>query len=403
MMKKSLLFCLFFTFLMHIPAYAKELTTGPWRFEVRAAYGAIPFIIEINQTKDTYSGILRNGKESIELNDIKVSSKKIEIPLQTYEMSLEMTPSSKGMMEGFLIRHNKNPIVRTPAIAIHGESERFPEDKRKPEIDLTGKWSITLNDEDMKQEHKGVMIFEQKGNVLHGSILTPTGDYRYMEGFVSGKEFEAASFDGVYNYLVKGEVKDGKLKARILSSYRTMIEGKRDPKASLPDAYKQTTVHSKALKFEFPDLKGNKVSLNDPTFKNKPVIIQFFGSWCPNCLDEMNFLIPWYNQNNKRGIEIIALAFERSLGHREARAQLLKTQKKKNIPYTLLLAGSTAMEKPAEKIPGIKNFISFPTTVFLNKKHEVVKVHAGFTGPSTGEFYEKWKDEFNQTVDDLLK
>ena len=73
------------------------------------------------------------------------------------------------------------------------------------------------------------------------------------------------------------------------------------------------------------------------------------------------------------------------------------------IPYTVLIAGSTSQDKPADKIPGIKNFISFPTTVFLNKKHEVVKVHAGFTGPSTGEFYQKWKTEFNQTVDELLK
>jgi hypothetical protein len=47
--------------------------------------------------------------------------------------------------------------------------------------------------------------------------------------------------------------------------------------------------------------------------------------------------------------------------------------------------------------------MSFPTTVFLNKKHEVVKVHAGFNGPSTGEFFETWKKEFNQTVDELLK
>lgn len=402
MMKKSLLFCLFMTIFFQIPVYGKVLNTGPWRFEVRAAYGTIPFIIEINQKKNTYTGILKNGKETIELNDIKVSDKKIEIPLQTYEMSLEMNPPKKGMMEGFLIRHNKNPVIKTPAIAIHGESDRFPEDKKKPSVDLTGKWAVTLNDEDPDKEYEGVMIFEQKGNTLHGSILTPTGDYRYMEGFVSGNEFEAASFDGVYNYLVKGEVKKGKLKARILSSYRTLIEGKRDEKASLPDAYKQTEVKAKALKFEFPDLQGNKVSLNDPKFKNKPVIIQFFGSWCPNCLDEMNYLIPWYNENQKRGIEIVALAFERSLGPREARAQLLKTQKQKKIPYTLLLAGSTAMDKPAEKIPGIKNFISFPTTVFLNKKHEVIKVHAGFTGPSTGEFYEKWKKEFNETVDKLL-
>jgi hypothetical protein len=97
------------------------------------------------------------------------------------------------------------------------------------------------------------------------------------------------------------------------------------------------------------------------------------------------------------------LAFERSINEIEGRKQLLKTQKKKNIPYPLLIAGYTAEDKPMDKIKGLKNFISFPTTVLLNKKHEVVNVHAGFTGPSTGEFYEKWKMEFNQMVDKLLK
>ena len=73
------------------------------------------------------------------------------------------------------------------------------------------------------------------------------------------------------------------------------------------------------------------------------------------------------------------------------------------VPYTILQVGSTAEDKPADKLPGLKNFISFPTTIFLNKKHEVVKVHAGFSGPSTGEFFEKWKIEFNQTINELLK
>ena len=67
------------------------------------------------------------------------------------------------------------------------------------------------------------------------------------------------------------------------------------------------------------------------------------------------------------------------------------------------MAGPTSADKPMDKIPGLKNFISFPTTVFLNKKHEVVKVHAGFTGPGTGEFFEQWKKEFNETVNGLLK
>ena len=55
------------------------------------------------------------------------------------------------------------------------------------------------------------------------------------------------------------------------------------------------------------------------------------------------------------------------------------------------------------KIPTLKNFISFPTTVFLNKKHEVVKVHAGFNGPATGKFFDEWKVEFEKDVEGILK
>lgn len=401
MMKKTSMICTLVISLLSFSAWAKNLNAGPWRFELKAAYGTVPFIIVIQKVNNGYRGTLRNGKENIKLSDIEVSEKAISIPLQTYEMSLEMTPPKDGVMNGFLIRHNKNPKVKTPVIAFHGETERFPEEKSKPKIDLNGKWAVTLLDEQDKKE-QGVIVFEQKENTLHASILTPTGDYRYLEGFVSGNEFEAASFDGVYNYLLKGNVIDGNLKASILSSYKTLVEGKKDENAELPDAYKQTQVEN-GINFEFPDLNGKKVSLNDKEFKNKPVIIQFFGSWCPNCLDETNYLIPWYAKNKKRGIEIIGLAFERSLSVEEAKKQLKKTQKRMKINYPLLLAGATSQDKPQEKIPGIKNFISFPTTIFLNKKHEVVKVHAGFTGPSTGEFYETWKKEFNATVDELLK
>jgi thiol-disulfide isomerase/thioredoxin len=191
------------------------------------------------------------------------------------------------------------------------------------------------------------------------------------------------------------------MSAEVLSSTKTKVSGKVDPKAELPDAYKQTEI--KALKFIFPDLKGQSVSLNHAKFLGKPVVVQIFGSWCPNCMDEMNFLIPWYLKNSKRGVEIVALAFERSLSFEEATRQLIKVQKKMNVPYVILQAGSTSEDKPAEKLDGIKNFISFPTTIFLDKNHNVLKVHAGFSGPSTGEYFEKWKTDFNQTIDGLLE
>ena len=400
MIKKITLLLSLITLLMSFMAHSQTLNTGPWRFELRATHGTIPFVVHFKKNQDKYSGVLHNGKEEIKLDEVTIDKKSVTIPLQMYEMSLEMRLDSKDVMSGFLVRLNKSPKVKTPVMALHGEEERFPEEKSKPKIDLNGRWSVTLTDEQKKTE-PGIIIFHQKGNDLNGSIMTPTGDYRYFSGFVSGQEFEAASFDGVYNYLFRGFVKEGKLTAKILANYKTTMEGQKDNKAELPDAYKQTQVA--ALDFTFPDLSGKMVSLKDPKYQNKPVVITFFGSWCPNCIDEMNYLIPWYNKNKNRGIEIIALSFERSLSEAEAKKQLSKVQKKRNVPYALLLAGSTSADKPMEKIPGLKNFMSFPTTVFLNRKHEVVKVHAGFNGPSTGEFYEKWQTEFNQTINELLK
>jgi len=58
--------------------------------------------------------------------------------------------------------------------------------------------------------------------------------------------------------------------------------------------------------------KSEKVSLSDPKYKNKAVIVQIMGSWCPNCMDESAYLSKVYKQYNKQGLEIIALAYERT-------------------------------------------------------------------------------------------
>lgn len=401
MMKKTWFALILGLFFMSFSAFSETLNTGRWRFELQTANANIPFIIDFKLKNKLLTGKLLNGEETIPLKDIVLKDKSVSIPLQIYEISLELNLEDPKTMIGHFVRHNKNPVVKTPVVGLHGEKERFPGKKNKAAIDLSGTWALELTDES-DQKSPGVGTFTQVGNLLTGSILTPTGDYRYLEGYVSGNTFEAASFDGVYNYLFKGKLnKDKKLEASILSNSITKVSGQKNAKAALPDAYKQTQIEQ--LKFIFPDLSGKSVSLNNAKFLNKPVIVQIYGSWCPNCLDEMKFLIPWYNENKKRGIEVIALAFERSLSIDEARKQLIKVQKKMKVPYTLLLAGSTSEDKPAEKLSGLKNFISFPTTIFLNKKHEVVKVHAGFNGPSTGKFFEEWKTEFNQTVDKLLK
>jgi thiol-disulfide isomerase/thioredoxin len=399
-MKKSLIVLSLMLISINLIASTDKISAGPWRFVLQTNNADIPFLIDFKYKGENLVGVLHNGEETINLTNITINKDEISIPLQNYELSLQLTQKDKETLVGNLVRHNKNPIVKTPVVGVHGLKERFTAIKDAPTTNITGKWALVMKDE-KNQDSPAIGVFVQKNGRFTGSILTQTGDYRYLEGYVSANNFEAASFDGVYNYVFKGNLIDGKMQAALLSNSATKITGQLDTKAELPDAYKQTEI--KELKFIFPDLKGQNVTLNHPKFKDKPVIVQIYGSWCPNCMDEMNFLIDWYKQNNKRGVEIVALAFERSLSIEEATRQLLKVQTKLNVPYVILQAGSTAEDKPADKLPGLKNFISFPTTIFLNKKHEVVKVHAGFNGPSTGEYFKKWKVEFNQTINALVK
>jgi thiol-disulfide isomerase/thioredoxin len=393
-------FIAIFLFIVSFSSFAatSQLKAGPWRFEMKATYAVIPFVIDFYYEGNNLTGILRNGKEDIPLSGIVVNKNFIEIPIQHYESKLKLELLTNDTLRGKFVRLNKNPLVEVPIQGKRGVKERYPGSFGKPTAQFNGTWSVTLKEEDGK-EAKGVVILSHIKNKLHGTIMSPTGDYRYFEGFVNGEFFEAASFDGVYNYVFKGRVEENKMKATILASWKTDIVGVKDSKASLPDPYQQTQLDQ--LTFTFPDINGKKVSLSE--FKGRPVIVSFFGSWCPNCIDEMNYLVPWFKENQKRGIELIALSFERSLTQADARMQLTKTAKKLGMNFPVLLAGSTPEDKPMDKIPGLKNFLSFPTTIYLNKKHEVVKIHAGFTGPSTGKFFEEWKKEFNRDVDELLK
>lgn len=394
-------FCIFLLFIT-LPVLSgtkRIIDDGKWRFEMKSTYATIPFVIQFKFLGKKLTATLLNGKELIPLSGIEVKKDTIKIPLQHYESALELNVLNKETLRGEFVRYNKNPEIRMPVDGKKG-SERYSGTYDKPRAQFDGEWAVTLTEEDGK-EAKGVVLFEQKGNKLNGTIMSPTGDYRYFEGFVSGELFEAASFDGVYNYVFKGRVENNSIEGSILANWMTKVKGVKDARAALPDPYAQTQLDK--LSFTFPDINGKKVSLSDPKFKGKPVLVSFYGTWCPNCVDEMNYLIPWYKENNKRGVEIVALAFERSLTQPEARMQLTKVVKKTKIPFTVLLAGSTPEDKPMDKIPGLKNFISFPTMVFLNKNHEVKKIHAGFTGPSTGKFYEEWKKEFNHEVDELLK
>jgi len=64
------------------------------------------------------------------------------------------------------------------------------------------------------------------------------------------------------------------------------------------------------LEFTFPDLDDRLVSLSDPQFRGKVVIVTLAGSWCPNCHDEAAFLAQLHRELGGQGLEVVSLMFE---------------------------------------------------------------------------------------------
>jgi hypothetical protein len=101
-------------------------------------------------------------------------------------------------------------------------------------------------------------------------------------------------------------------------------------------------------------------------------------------------------------VEIVGLSFERKDDLEFAKKRLGVFIKKFDIEYDVLFGRIADKKVVAEKLPELNTFLSFPTTFFIDKDGKVRKVHTGYEGPATREYYEKFKQEFNDEVNALL-
>ena len=120
----------------------------------------------------------------------------------------------------------------------------------------------------------------------------------------------------------------------------------------------------------FPDLQLTPLDGGDAlplsTFRGRPVLVNFWATWCPPCRAELPELEKVYNHYGGRGLVLASINVDRSA---EAARRFVKRQGL-NLPFY-------RVPESELRALGVR---SIPTSVLLDGQGHVVQVYQGF-GP----------------------
>lgn len=369
----------------------------------------LPFNFDIiyENEKDFYVELI-NGEERIPVKEVSFGRDKvtnrdtflIEFPI--YDTYIKGIYNERVMQGNWVVNYKNNYSV--PFVAKYGKNYRFTQLKEEPVINVSGKWAVEFTDAD--GTYPGVGVFKQNGNDLTGTFLTETGDYRYLEGTIQKNKLFLSVFDGSHAFLFEAKILEDQTMIGSFKSgrhYQATWSGKKDDTATLADPNTLTYLKEgyDQIDFAFPNEEGVVITFGDKRYQNKAKLVQIFGTWCPNCKDETQFLVDYLKKNPSKDLEVIGLAFEQYKDADKSLAAIKRYKQRMNIPYELLLAGGANKQEAAKALPMLNHILAYPTLLFIDKQNKIRKIHTGFSGPATEE-YESFGKEFEATIAELV-
>jgi len=117
--------------------------------------------------------------------------------------------------------------------------------------------------------------------------------------------------------------------------------------------------------FRLPDAVSG-ATINSADFKGKTLLITFFATWCPPCMQEIPTLIELHQQFSKADFSVIGMAVDQ-----EGADVVAMLVKKRSINYPVVMAD----EATAHNFGGI---VGIPTSFLINKEGNVVKKYPGY-------------------------
>ncbi len=350
--------------------------------------------LDIKANLQANSFQIKNGIEKIEMKEYVSFNDHFSARFPVFE-SYIMAKKKGGQYTGYYIDSSRKSPYQIPFTSI---TKPKPSDAKQ---EITWKYHIRFSPK-TANEFEGLGIFKRYNEQIHATVRTETGDYRFLSGEIQNVQFNIGCIDGSHVFTFKGEIKGDSIQGHFYSGkhWSTSFVGHVDIDYELQHADSLTqVVDSSLFDFNLPDLNGDTISFQN-TYAESPAIVQILGSWCPNCMDETRYYVELQKQFPE--LKIIGVAFERSEITDTASMALNRMKSDLAINYDLLIGGISRKSVASETFPMLNKVISFPTSIFIDKKGVIRKVHTGFNGPSTGKVYEDYKTETESFIKKLL-
>lgn len=129
--------------------------------------------------------------------------------------------------------------------------------------------------------------------------------------------------------------------------------------------------------FTLEDLKGEKISLS--SFQGKPLLINFWATWCGPCKIETPWLVELQNEFASQGFQIIGISTEGDDlkpddkdGWVHDKNAIAKFVREYHIQYPVLINGDSLVDEYG-------GLDAMPTSVYVDRSGKVVAVQLGIT------------------------
>jgi thiol-disulfide isomerase/thioredoxin len=387
---------------------AIKLKKGKWIAELQLTDSdVLPFNLMVRKEGKSFSFCVVNGDEHIQLDSAVVINDSVHVRFPYFNSELVFKIENKRNISGYWQNFNREGNYKIPFTSERTKDARFANTSKKAEgISVAGKWEVEF-EPNTDGSYPAVGIFEQEeeSNSVTGTFLTETGDYRFLAGNTTKDSLFLSCFDGSHAFLFKAYNDNGMLKGKFFSGshWQSEWEAKENANIELTSPNDLTYLKdSSSVAFSLKRLDGTIFNYPEDFSKNKVVIIQIMGTWCPNCLDESLFYKKLYEKYHDQGLEIISIGYESGPEFEQHVANILRLKNKLNLEFTFLVGGSARKDLASDHFDMLNEIISFPTSIYIGRDGEVKRIHTGFNGPGTGDYYAEYVKNTTMLIEYLL-